>query len=686
MSYGLKYTVPFKTISEVGCAVNIEEKGFIGQPVELTAGATPFTIDTDTGDLLTPVRGSGATIQVFGSDYLQDLYTSDPQGVRVTLLVGGVVKWLGYMTPDTFSQDFSNINFTYEIECVSAVSTLKSKLFDLDTDTVSFLALIKRARDLAGYADVYLTSTITSADGQNIYEVAEVSSANFFDELGEAMTYHEILGEIAKYLGCTFVTHGNSLCLIDPFAVKEGMNSYYKYVGDARTTVTLSDTKAITGDDYRATGAKLSRISGRNKIAVNCSLYEIENLIPDIEEGLRPGIGKQEYSWTAPDDKYPIHTIVTVPAWYSGDATVETAYFGLLEKSSKFTEVVRYTEDNIPNKLNFHTELRVQNYWNHAAHDAGNHFTSADWVLRVKTPGKIFVHNKVYFSFFAEVMANMEGTTVSSGYNKTETIDTGLIMVDAWNTASSDTTWPLRLRLRIGEYYYNGSSWSKTVSSFNAGIEIKKDEKKFGRFIPVKDMNDYSQGIGDLSGYIINPPQSTIFGDLELTVYALWPSDFDQHPSSNYGVKYTFMKNIRLEYAVQDLEGVYDFRNKGREDVIYESDISADYSEPAEDVELRICSNVNNKLALSSVVVEGNFLKTINIGSLGYSALPEEGLINKNIQLYSKPRYNINPTLTNTLKPFTTVSTTHLTGAQFLVAGGDEDVKLERCTYNLIEV
>jgi len=96
MSYGLKYTVPFKTISEVGCAVNIEEKGFIGQPVELTAGATPFTIDTDTGDLLTPVRGSGATIQVFGSDYLQDLYTSDPQGVRVTLLVDGVVKWLGY--------------------------------------------------------------------------------------------------------------------------------------------------------------------------------------------------------------------------------------------------------------------------------------------------------------------------------------------------------------------------------------------------------------------------------------------------------------------------------------------------------------------------------------------------------------------------------------------------------------
>ena len=85
-------------------------------------------------------------------------------------------------------------------------------------------------------------------------------------------------------------------------------------------------------------------------------------------------------------------------------------------------------------------------------------------------------------------------------------------------------------------------------------------------------------------------------------------------------------------------------------------------------------------------MVAGEFLKTINIGSLGYSALPEEGLINKNIQLYDKPRYNINPTLTNTLKPFTTVSTSHLPGAKFLVAGGDEDVKLESCTYNLIEV
>ena len=35
MSYGLKYTIPFKTISEVSCVINIEVKDFVGTPTEL---------------------------------------------------------------------------------------------------------------------------------------------------------------------------------------------------------------------------------------------------------------------------------------------------------------------------------------------------------------------------------------------------------------------------------------------------------------------------------------------------------------------------------------------------------------------------------------------------------------------------------------------------------------------------
>jgi hypothetical protein len=109
MNYKVKYTIPFKTLSNISCEIRLEEKDFSGTSLELRAGETPIVIDVEESDLLAPIRSSGATIQVYGSDYLQDLYTSDPQGIKITLLRNGSVKWIGFLTPDTFSQDFSSV-------------------------------------------------------------------------------------------------------------------------------------------------------------------------------------------------------------------------------------------------------------------------------------------------------------------------------------------------------------------------------------------------------------------------------------------------------------------------------------------------------------------------------------------------------------------------------------------------
>ena len=47
MSYGLIYTIPFATLDNTPCVVEIEKDGYTGASTELTAGATPFTIDID---------------------------------------------------------------------------------------------------------------------------------------------------------------------------------------------------------------------------------------------------------------------------------------------------------------------------------------------------------------------------------------------------------------------------------------------------------------------------------------------------------------------------------------------------------------------------------------------------------------------------------------------------------------
>ena len=96
--YGLKYTIPFKTISDVDCIVNVELKDYIGSSVELIGGGEPFNIDTEDEDVLTPIRSSLATLSAYGSDYLKDLYTSDPQGIRIKLLVNSSVSGLDFNT------------------------------------------------------------------------------------------------------------------------------------------------------------------------------------------------------------------------------------------------------------------------------------------------------------------------------------------------------------------------------------------------------------------------------------------------------------------------------------------------------------------------------------------------------------------------------------------------------------
>ena len=85
MAYGLKYTIPFANVDNIPCVVNIEQKDYAGTSTELQAGANPFVVTTDDDDFVyTPKRFSTAKINIVGSDYLRDLYSTLYQEYRVT--------------------------------------------------------------------------------------------------------------------------------------------------------------------------------------------------------------------------------------------------------------------------------------------------------------------------------------------------------------------------------------------------------------------------------------------------------------------------------------------------------------------------------------------------------------------------------------------------------------------------
>ena len=126
MSYGLIYTIPFASLRNKSCIIEIEKEGYVGAPTELVGAGNPFTVDIDDDDFLyVPSRFSTANIRIVGSDYLQSLFSTAYQQYRVTFKRDGVVTWCGFIKPELYTQDYSSTIFELELECVSAMSALE---------------------------------------------------------------------------------------------------------------------------------------------------------------------------------------------------------------------------------------------------------------------------------------------------------------------------------------------------------------------------------------------------------------------------------------------------------------------------------------------------------------------------------------------------------------------------------
>ena len=681
MSYGLKYIVPFKTLSEISCEIRMEIKDYSGSVMDLTGGANPFRIETDTTDLLTPIRASGATLSVFGSDYLQDLYASDPQGVKVTVMVGGNIHWMGFLTPDTFSQDFSRPDFTYEMECVCALSTLKYREFDLTDDFVTFAQIVSKAIEYAWYSDVIYTNSVRLHSGS--YFSAKVASANFYDELGEPMKYYEVLEEISKWVGCTWEPYEDILYFKDSAAIRSGYVSYTKLSGG---TVNLQDLKTVTS--YKGTGTKLSRIAGKNKAIVNCSLYETKDLLPefndeksefvrmrdDFTEIVKEGKENVTYRGIIRYFKQPKYTFYKYA--YANPAGINEFDGPLtdMDGGSAFVKMAEYKENDIPSKLSFSDELQVRMYLNDSAAQNGTHLNKSCPILKMVSDRDVFIHPNVWLCIGIQ----------------------SKIMVEEWSkVANAGMLFPGILNLRqrakfkIGDYYYNGTGWVKTETTFEMPYDWKMSDTGdnfYGSWKGLKNTNTFDKGIGDIQGYTFKAPPSPVLGKVELTLYAIIDVPYRTELGTVLRCKYVYYKDIYLNYGIPNEQSIYgDWVDKdSKNDIIYENVIEGDYVEEADEIDLKICTNTDGKLALSSVMEGNNFLQEIVTDVYG-TGQAENILIQRVIDLYETPRFVIDPTLANDAKPWTKFTEPHL-NKQFLVAGGEEDVKMERTRYNLIEL
>lgn len=295
----MKYFSQFKDVNDQLYTVNIITNGDGSTTKEFTLGSSPFTTEMDNSDkiIYKPCKYQSATIEMVSQDYNFDIYSSTAQGTKVQLLKGSEIVWAGFITPNLYDQGFNEFRETISLEAIDGLSTLQYYKYTPvgeTKDIVSFISIINHLiSQCHSYSYFYISDNIQKDNTTNssINESLYISEQNFFDEKKEnetdndvAWTMQEVLEEICQYLGYTCIAEGDSVYFLDYDAIREGINTYYKYTVDNianPTKVTKVFHKMINENDHSENGASLSLDKTYNKVKVKDNLYDFNLAIPD---------------------------------------------------------------------------------------------------------------------------------------------------------------------------------------------------------------------------------------------------------------------------------------------------------------------------------------------------------------------------------------------------------------------
>lgn len=705
--YKLIYTVPFMNVDGEALIVHILEDGGNSASVELTGGTPPFIVDVNDEDFLyTPTRFSGATLKLVGSDYLQKLFSTQYQKFKVNLVKEGSIIWTGFISPELYSQDFDNNLFELEIECVSALSTLEYIDFKDDSEIISFMDIIKKCitASKGDYKGVFVPNTYTSQ-----LSSLTVSTSNFIDEDGKAMTLKECLGEVCKFLNWTVIEYDGNVYFIDIDYIKAGKTSYTDIL--TNTSTTLSSIVNLRNVPSKGNSNVLSILGGYNKAIVIDSDYEIDSddLFPSLSlDGqiasnttVADASGKAGNNTTYISNYYNSSNFKKYQYKKSG-TTWSTA--GSLSQNQAGTHIVNttsYSNDNKPLDLNWQEVFEVKLFGDNMNDLLDESKPSTD--LREMMKQYQQLANEEYSGFLKPIFTNTKriGNTYfpSDAYlgisfstlltpklnnpqfrgipkelnHKDDTPD-AFVAFDSNLSKSLPKLYTFPMELKIGNKYYNGSNWTTTKSIFYVPMDVKKDTHIEGKWLPVKNTNNFELGVSDLGECYTIKLEEGLYGTLELTAYL--PVYLARSKA------YIYIKNFSVDVCRIDKSDT----RKEKKDTKYENVVNGEYINELEDITFKLTSKNDSQLSYSKVIANNKWLDTLTSTIDNKPYKPEEYLIERIINQYKQPKIKLTQIIEPKILPYSVVTDSLMSGKKFVFTGGRIDYEDNRIECNLIEL
>ena len=678
MSYGLIYTIPFVTIDNISCVVEIEKENYSGEVTELKGGASPFTVDiADDEFLYVPIRFSTATIRIVGSDYLQSLFTTAYQEYRVVFKKNGIVTWIGFIKPEIYTQDYTSETFELEMECMSAMSTLEFIDYEVGgkkKEFVSLWSLLKKCIEAssANYNAVYLPYVYAKNEkeylsGSNILYEMRISEQNFFDEGGKAMKLKEVLEEVCKFLNWTCVDWKGELYFID--LDYDGV--YHKY-NVALTEKEEVEFNSITIQNIGFAGSDHSMdiLPGYNKVTIKCSNYP-------IPETLNFSV-----------DYDDLERLVTLPDIVSGDDVSHRLLLNPGDLDMYQYEQFAHRVDINGYKNNVEAEnllgaipMRYCNY-KMVDKDGGKvpditEYNYTD-IIRVRLKNKDGIVLGGYVPVFilrSPCVAYPPGVfCINASVKYFQNEELSPLSKDRWggNLMIGTKLFIGNTDLTTDDPVLGNNLYKCTYISFGA-----YEDGDYKSIINDKKLNDPYQGASGKMIYSSFTGSGITTGELEFQLLAsMYPSEVNK-----YGV---FLQNFTVKFIPRDGEDT-----TSNSDRIYENVINENYINELDEIELKISSYNHDGACYGKVVLSTDYLRDDLYSYIeGTTVRPEEQLIRRIINRYNTTRVKLTQVIKESpdITPLSRLSDNYMVNKRFINAGGSIDYKMNRFQCVMIEI
>lgn len=233
-------------------------------------------------------------------------------------------------------------------------------------------------------------------------------------------------------------------------------------------------------------------------------------------------------------------------------------------------------------------------------------------------------------------------------------------------------------KLRIGDYYYNGTSWTANSDNYFKLYTDCDKNKITAKWLNARNTNDFTTGYDELTGTLINIDKVMV-GDLELTLYS--PKFPNVEMAILFPPSYMFVKDISLQS--QRKEGNTSGEKK---DTKYENVVNESYINALDDITFKITSKNNSELSFSKAIVGTAILDTLTNTIDNTSNKPEEYLIKRIINQYKQPKVKLLQVIKPEVQPYSIITDSYLSGKRFVFAGGRINYEDNSIECNLIEL